>query len=75
MQLESLMNARAGNISPFMINYGFLFSLCLSLPPVGSRLNKDLRHYLNQRFQKGSPDHELQQTIRDNLYRHAVPCK
>uniref|UniRef100_A0A8D2LB57 Membrane-associated guanylate kinase, WW and PDZ domain-containing protein 1 n=1 Tax=Varanus komodoensis TaxID=61221 RepID=A0A8D2LB57_VARKO len=38
------------------------------------RLNKDLRHYLNQRFQKGSPDHELQQTIRDNLYRHAVPC-
>uniref|UniRef100_A0A8C4VZ09 Membrane-associated guanylate kinase, WW and PDZ domain-containing protein 1 n=1 Tax=Gopherus evgoodei TaxID=1825980 RepID=A0A8C4VZ09_9SAUR len=41
---------------------------------IGSRLNKDLRHYLNQRFQKGSPDHELQQTIRDNLYRHAVPC-
>ncbi|XP_077040538.1 membrane-associated guanylate kinase, WW and PDZ domain-containing protein 1 isoform X19 [Agelaius phoeniceus] len=40
----------------------------------GSRLNKDLRHYLNQRFQKGSPDHNLQQTIRDNLYRHAVPC-
>uniref|UniRef100_A0A8C9MYU9 Membrane associated guanylate kinase, WW and PDZ domain containing 1 n=1 Tax=Serinus canaria TaxID=9135 RepID=A0A8C9MYU9_SERCA len=38
------------------------------------RLNKDLRHYLNQRFQKGSPDHDLQQTIRDNLYRHAVPC-
>uniref|UniRef100_A0A670XVY2 Membrane-associated guanylate kinase, WW and PDZ domain-containing protein 1 n=1 Tax=Pseudonaja textilis TaxID=8673 RepID=A0A670XVY2_PSETE len=30
--------------------------------------------FLNQRFQKGSPDHELQQTIRDNLYRHAVPC-
>ncbi|KAM4650736.1 membrane-associated guanylate kinase, WW and PDZ domain-containing protein 1 isoform 3-T3 [Discoglossus pictus] len=40
----------------------------------GSRLNKDLRHYLNQRFQKASPDHELQQIIRDNLYRHAVPC-
>ncbi|XP_072203709.1 membrane-associated guanylate kinase, WW and PDZ domain-containing protein 1 isoform X15 [Excalfactoria chinensis] len=40
----------------------------------GSRLNKDLRHYLNQRFQKGSPDHDLQQTIRDNLYHHAVPC-
>uniref|UniRef100_A0A8C8SZN9 Membrane-associated guanylate kinase, WW and PDZ domain-containing protein 1 n=1 Tax=Pelusios castaneus TaxID=367368 RepID=A0A8C8SZN9_9SAUR len=44
------------------------------LPRERSRLNKDLRHYLNQRFQKGSPDHELQQTIRDNLYRHAVPC-
>ncbi|XP_055503599.1 membrane-associated guanylate kinase, WW and PDZ domain-containing protein 1b isoform X7 [Leucoraja erinacea] len=40
----------------------------------GSKLNKDLRHYLNQRFQKGSADHELQQTIRDNLYRYAVPC-
>ncbi|KAM8929982.1 membrane-associated guanylate kinase, WW and PDZ domain-containing protein 1 isoform 2-T2 [Pelodytes ibericus] len=40
----------------------------------GSRLNKDLRHFLNQRFQKFSPDHDLQQVIRDNLYRHAVPC-
>ncbi|XP_078065620.1 membrane-associated guanylate kinase, WW and PDZ domain-containing protein 1b isoform X3 [Mustelus asterias] len=40
----------------------------------GSKLNKDLRHYLSQRFQKGSADHELQQTIRDNLYRHAMPC-
>ncbi|CAG02051.1 unnamed protein product, partial [Tetraodon nigroviridis] len=39
----------------------------------GSKLNKDLKHYLSQRFQKSSPDHELQQTIRDNLYRHAVP--
>uniref|UniRef100_A0A4X1VDH6 Membrane-associated guanylate kinase, WW and PDZ domain-containing protein 1 n=1 Tax=Sus scrofa TaxID=9823 RepID=A0A4X1VDH6_PIG len=42
--------------------------------PAGGKLNKDLRHFLSQRFQKGSPDHELQQTIRDNLYRHAVPC-
>ncbi|KAM5231391.1 membrane-associated guanylate kinase, WW and PDZ domain-containing protein 1 isoform 40-T40 [Hipposideros larvatus] len=40
----------------------------------GGKLTKDLRHFLSQRFQKGSPDHELQQTIRDNLYRHAVPC-
>uniref|UniRef100_A0A3B4Y0W8 Membrane associated guanylate kinase, WW and PDZ domain containing 1b n=1 Tax=Seriola lalandi dorsalis TaxID=1841481 RepID=A0A3B4Y0W8_SERLL len=40
----------------------------------GSKLNKDLKHYLSQRFQKSSADHELQQTIRDNLYRHAVPC-
>ncbi|XP_023609815.1 membrane-associated guanylate kinase, WW and PDZ domain-containing protein 1 isoform X7 [Myotis lucifugus] len=40
----------------------------------GGKLSKDLRHFLSQRFQKGSPDHELQQTIRDNLYRHAVPC-
>uniref|UniRef100_A0A8C6UG26 Membrane associated guanylate kinase, WW and PDZ domain containing 1 n=1 Tax=Neogobius melanostomus TaxID=47308 RepID=A0A8C6UG26_9GOBI len=41
----------------------------------GNKLNKDLKHYLSLRFQKSSPDHELQQTIRDNLYRHAVPCK
>ncbi|KAK5872886.1 hypothetical protein PBY51_013544 [Eleginops maclovinus] len=41
----------------------------------GSKLNKDLKHYLSQRFQKSSADHELQQTIRDNLYRHAVPCE
>uniref|UniRef100_A0AAQ4PE89 Membrane-associated guanylate kinase, WW and PDZ domain-containing protein 1 n=1 Tax=Gasterosteus aculeatus aculeatus TaxID=481459 RepID=A0AAQ4PE89_GASAC len=45
--------------------------------PMGDarKLNKDLKHYLSQRFQKSSPDHELQQTIRDNLYRHAVPCE
>lgn len=41
----------------------------------GTKLNKDLKHYLTQRFQKSSADHELQQTIRENLYRHAVPCK
>ncbi|XP_043107190.1 membrane-associated guanylate kinase, WW and PDZ domain-containing protein 1b isoform X4 [Puntigrus tetrazona] len=40
----------------------------------GNKLNKDLKHYLSQRFQKSSADYELQQTIRDNLYRHAVPC-
>ncbi|XP_068109909.1 membrane-associated guanylate kinase, WW and PDZ domain-containing protein 1 isoform X3 [Hyperolius riggenbachi] len=49
-------------------------SLPITAVRQGSRLNKDLRHYLNQRFQKASPDHELQQIIRDNLYRHAVPC-
>uniref|UniRef100_A0A8C5FYS8 Membrane associated guanylate kinase, WW and PDZ domain containing 1b n=1 Tax=Gouania willdenowi TaxID=441366 RepID=A0A8C5FYS8_GOUWI len=40
----------------------------------GNKLTKDLKLYLSQRFQKSSPDHELQQTIRDNLYHHAVPC-
>ena len=44
-------------------------------PMTGNKLNKDLKHYLSLRFQKSSPDHELQQTIRDNLYRHAVPCE
>ncbi|KAJ8388582.1 hypothetical protein AAFF_G00131470 [Aldrovandia affinis] len=38
-------------------------------------VDKDLRHYLNLRFQKGSVDHELQQIIRDNLYLRTVPCE
>lgn len=38
-------------------------------------MDKDLRHYLNLRFQKGSVDHELQQIIRDNLYLRTVPCE
>ncbi|XP_047209919.1 membrane-associated guanylate kinase, WW and PDZ domain-containing protein 1-like isoform X9 [Girardinichthys multiradiatus] len=40
----------------------------------GHKLNKDLKHFLSLRFQKTSSDHELQKTIRANLYRHAVPC-
>ncbi|XP_041113437.1 membrane-associated guanylate kinase, WW and PDZ domain-containing protein 2a isoform X4 [Polyodon spathula] len=40
----------------------------------GGAVDKDLRHYLNLRFQKGSVDHELQQIIRDNLYLRTVPC-
>ncbi|GAB1597467.1 membrane-associated guanylate kinase, WW and PDZ domain-containing protein 1 isoform X1 [Argonauta hians] len=37
-------------------------------------LPRDLRQYLNTRFLKGSLDHDLQQTIRDNLYMRTVPC-
>ncbi|KAK3103335.1 hypothetical protein FSP39_018567 [Pinctada imbricata] len=37
-------------------------------------LPKDLRQFLSARFQKGSVDHDLQQTIRDNLYLRTVPC-
>uniref|UniRef100_A0A8B9GT20 Membrane-associated guanylate kinase, WW and PDZ domain-containing protein 1 n=1 Tax=Astyanax mexicanus TaxID=7994 RepID=A0A8B9GT20_ASTMX len=40
----------------------------------GGVVDKDLRRYLNLRFQKGSLDHELQQIIRDNLYLRTVPC-
>lgn len=47
----------------------FVFSLA------GGVVDKDLRHYLNLRFQKGSVDHELQQIIRDNLYLRTVPCE
>ncbi len=50
-------------------------SIICSFCFAGNKLNKDLKHYLSQRFQKSSADYELQQTIRDNLYRHAVPCE
>ena len=36
-------------------------------------LSKDLHSYLSQRYAKGSVDHELQNTIRDNLYLRTVP--
>ena len=36
-------------------------------------ITTDLRHYLNTRFPKGGVDHELQNTIRDNLYLRTVP--
>ncbi|CAH1265676.1 MAGI3 [Branchiostoma lanceolatum] len=39
----------------------------------GQGLTKDLRQYLTTRFQKGSVDHDLQQTIRDNVYLRTVP--
>lgn len=42
---------------------------------IGIGLTKDLRQFLDARFQKGSIDHDLQQTIRDNLYMRTVPCK
>ncbi|KAG8233311.1 hypothetical protein J437_LFUL013781, partial [Ladona fulva] len=32
-----------------------------------------MRQFLNTRFQKGSVDHDLQNTIRDNLYLRTVP--
>ena len=40
-----------------------------------SLLTKDLAMYLARRFPKGSIDHEMQQTIRDNLYTRTIPCK
>lgn len=58
-----------------LMHFFFLVFFWYVSTMTGSKLNKDLKHYLSQRFQKSSPDHELQQTIRDNLYRHAVPCE
>ncbi|CAM1323211.1 Uncharacterised protein g8324 [Pycnogonum litorale] len=37
-------------------------------------LTKNLRQYLNTRYQKGLADHDLQNAIRDNLYLRTVPC-
>ena len=42
---------------------------------LGPGITRDLRKYLGTRFARGSIDHELQQTIRDNLYMRTVPCK
>ncbi|KAI4899729.1 hypothetical protein NFI96_013634 [Prochilodus magdalenae] len=54
--------------------FSFMCILCyVCLMCVGGVVDKDLRHYLNLRFQKGSVDHELQQIIRDNLYLRTVP--
>ena len=36
-------------------------------------MTRDLRQYLHTRFPKGGVDHELQSTIRDNLYLRTVP--
>lgn len=41
----------------------------------GGVVDKDLRHYLNLRFSKGSVDHDHQQIIRDNLYLRTIPCE
>jgi hypothetical protein len=46
----------------------------MKLKTVKSGLTKDLRQFLDARFQKGSIDHDLQQTIRENLYMRTVPC-
>ncbi|XP_067251682.1 membrane-associated guanylate kinase, WW and PDZ domain-containing protein 1 isoform X4 [Chanodichthys erythropterus] len=40
----------------------------------GGRLKKDLSYFLSQRFQKGSADQQLQESVRINLYRYAAPC-
>lgn len=51
---------------------GNLLNITSVFPGLG--ITRDLRKYLGTRFQRGSVDHELQQTIRDNLYMRTVPC-
>ncbi len=58
-----------------MEEVSFWLLIPASCVPPGGVIDKDLRHYLNLRFQKGSVDHELQQIIRDNLYLRTVPCE
>ena len=57
----------------FFIEKKKIFFLIVLLFVVTGGLTKDLREYLTTRFAKGSVDHELQTTIRDNLYLRTVP--
>ena len=41
---------------------------------VSNILPLELRTFLDERFQKGSLDYELQQVIRENVYMRTVPC-
>ncbi|KAF2361077.1 PDZ domain [Trinorchestia longiramus] len=43
------------------------------VPPKKGSVTRDLRQYLNTRFPKGGVDHDLQNTIRDNVYLRTVP--
>lgn len=55
--------------------YILLQTRLIKTPYILGLLPRDLKQYLAARFQKGSVDHDLQQTIRDNLYLRTVPCK
>lgn len=58
-----------------LLNYSARNDSAVSVRCVrAGHLTKDLRQFLNTRFQKGSIDHDLQNTIRDNLYLRTVPC-
>ena len=48
-------------------------NMIISLISISGAITTDLRQYLNTRFPKGDVDHELQNTIRDNLYLRTVP--
>ena len=50
-----------------------LISITHIFPFFSGAITTDLRQYLNTRFPKGDVDHELQNTIRDNLYLRTVP--
>ncbi|XP_077539453.1 membrane associated guanylate kinase, WW and PDZ domain containing protein magi isoform X6 [Haemaphysalis longicornis] len=58
-----------------LLNYSARNDSAVSVRCVrAGHLTKDLRQFLNTRFLKGSIDHDLQNTIRDNLYLRTVPC-
>eukprot|EP00794_Sanderia_malayensis_P006133 gene6133-6841_t len=40
----------------------------------GQGISRDLRKYLGTKFSRESVDFDLQETIRNNLYRRTVPC-
>jgi len=49
--------------------------VCFYMSKLTGLLTRDLQEFLNRRFQKGSVDHDLQQTIRNNIYKRTVPCE
>lgn len=57
------------------LSYYLLYTYCFPLSCIlfTGLVTRDLRLFLNTRFQKGSVDHDLQNTIRDNLYLRTVP--
>lgn len=47
----------------------------IELETLRSGLPRKLKPFLRKRFLRNSPDHQLQLTIRNNLYLRTVPCK
>ena len=67
-----------GQFTVLLVSFHFfscIYHVWLYFVCFNAGLTKDLRQFLDARFQKGSIDHDLQQTIRDNLYMRTVPCK
>lgn len=55
------------------MQYSSYWRDCYVIFSIPGAVPKDLRVFLNTRFQRGSVDHDLQNTIRDNLYLRTVP--
>ncbi|XP_039298140.1 membrane-associated guanylate kinase, WW and PDZ domain-containing protein 2 [Nilaparvata lugens] len=78
---DILLNIQGQNVAGYTRKdtVAWLNHCCRSGNPVSLKtapagfLTRDLCQFLNSRFLKGSVDHDLQNTIRDNLYLRTVP--